>query len=675
MELYFNETKLSDIENKYLKSLPDLLNINGFSALFSGFPFIEEAEESRTFKGLLVYHGGIMVFYNDEQEKDLYKRYVIQQVLVSNEISNIINYRFDDFISFYKIGDVDIKITPDNKFNDSNIKTIISIFQKINALTKKDKRKINNLESMGAAIVKRNETEANLDNDQFNFVYNDLYANANIRVRGLAGCGKTILLAEKMAYLHYKNKDKLIGYVFYTKSLKQSVDSFFTRFYTQVANNNDIPQKNNIKIMHGWGSRQYPGLYSTVCDWLDFSNASYEDNPFFDNLCENLIKAIIDSGRENEIKRFDYILIDEAQDFTINFFKLARMCLKPDGKMIYAYDELQALNEINKKMPSKKDIFGTDTCKDINLSKCYRTPKEILVTAHALGLGIYHFNKSGERELINAIQEKDVWKVIGYKYDSETIKDGEDISFYREDLIFNPLGDNAIVCKDFNNQLLQFEYVIKEILYLILQEEVVPDDILVIDLDSRNINENYSMFREKYFEIFEENNYDLENPPFNVSIINKESGYNFRIKDRVSYTTIFRAKGNEANIVFVLNSNNSDSILSYNRNRLFTAMTRAKFKVYICGIGQDFIDTISREIQSVKENNYCLNFKYPTKEELKRCYRKVYEDNKTNEKADEVAEILSGAKGDELIKALFGKLNESEKKKIQEILLENKENE
>ena len=100
MELYFNETKLSDIENKYLKSLPDLLNINGFSALFSGFPFIEEVEESRTFKGLLVYHGGIMVFYNDEQEKDLYKRYVIQQVLVSNEISNIINYRFDDFISF-----------------------------------------------------------------------------------------------------------------------------------------------------------------------------------------------------------------------------------------------------------------------------------------------------------------------------------------------------------------------------------------------------------------------------------------------------------------------------------------------------------------------------------------------------------------------------------------------
>ena len=84
--------------------------------------------------------------------------------------------------------------------------------------------------------------------------------------------------------------------------------------------------------------------------------------------------------------KYNYIFIDEAQDFCLSFFKLALKTLKYTGKMIYAYDELQSLNE-NNAMPTKQQIFGDDVCEDINLSVCYRTPMEILVAAHSLGLG------------------------------------------------------------------------------------------------------------------------------------------------------------------------------------------------------------------------------------------------------------------------------------------------
>mgnify|MGYP003294937719 FL=1 len=92
-----------------------------------------------------------------------------------------------------------------------------------------------------------------------------------------------------------------------------------------------------------------------------------------------------------DVGLYDYVFIDEAQDFTLPFYKLALKSLKPTGKLVYAYDELQSLNTDNK-MPSKYSIFGRKKCEDINLSVCYRTPKEILVTAHALGLGVYKKN-------------------------------------------------------------------------------------------------------------------------------------------------------------------------------------------------------------------------------------------------------------------------------------------
>jgi superfamily I DNA and RNA helicase len=100
---------------------------------------------------------------------------------------------------------------------------------------------------------------------------------------------------------------------------------------------------------------------------------------------------------------YDAILVDEAQDFPPPFLRLCYELLTPAKRLVYAYDELQNLN--TQPLPAPEEIFGKNADgtprvhftaaapgkpeQDIILEKCYRNSRPILVTAHALGFGIY----------------------------------------------------------------------------------------------------------------------------------------------------------------------------------------------------------------------------------------------------------------------------------------------
>ena len=68
----------------------------------------------------------------------------------------------------------------------------------------------------------------------------------------------------------------------------------------------------------------------------------------------------------------------------------------------------------------------------------------------------------------------------------------------------------------------------------------------------------------------------------------------------------------------------STGTIRKHRNELFTAITRSKMWVRITGVG-DNISILESEIQKIKDNDYTLNFEYPTEEELKRI-DKIYSD-------------------------------------------------
>ncbi|WP_395623307.1 hypothetical protein [Sphingomonas daechungensis] len=74
------------------------------------------------------------------------------------------------------------------------------------------------------------------------------------RIRGLAGSGKTIVLAQKAAILHAKFPEWNIAVTFQTRSLYQQFRNLIDRFYRELTL--DDPDWNKLSVLHAWGARQ-----------------------------------------------------------------------------------------------------------------------------------------------------------------------------------------------------------------------------------------------------------------------------------------------------------------------------------------------------------------------------------------------------------------------------------
>jgi len=90
----------------------------------------------------------------------------------------------------------------------------------------------------------------------------------------------------------------------------------------------------------------------------------------------------------------------------------------------------------------------------------------------------------------------------------------------------------------------------------------------------------------------------------------------------VTFTGIFRAKGNEAAMVYVINAQDCfTSLLPRDvariRNRLFTAITRSKAWVRVLGVGRQMV-ALKSEYEKTKAADFELRFTYPTEAERKK---------------------------------------------------------
>ena len=91
----------------------------------------------------------------------------------------------------------------------------------------------------------------------------------------------------------------------------------------------------------------------------------------------------------------------------------------------------------------------------------------------------------------------------------------------------------------------------------------------------------------------------------------------FHIPGYISCSAIYRAKGNEAPMVYIVNADccYEGIELIKLRNTLFTAITRSRAWVRICGVGSA-MDGLIAEIQKFIDSSYVLKFKVPTRTEM-----------------------------------------------------------
>lgn len=140
---------------------------------------------------------------------------------------------------------------------------IRSVVEGAKALTRPQKRTIADPDKQPLAVaMSALEAEiANFDQKQRYIALVDVGGPA--RIRGLAGSGKTVILAMKAAHLHLNNPDSKILITFYTKSLRATIKNLVTKFYRHYSETD--PNWKNIQVRHGWGGAQVGGVYSDAC--------------------------------------------------------------------------------------------------------------------------------------------------------------------------------------------------------------------------------------------------------------------------------------------------------------------------------------------------------------------------------------------------------------------------
>ena len=548
------------------------------------------------------------------------------------------------------------------KWNQSKYyEQLNSVIQAITSITKKNQRSnVKKENSRGARLKKLEDSIANLDKHQSEAVIETVEGVQ--RIRGLAGSGKTIILALKVAYLHAKHPDWNIAVTFNTRSLKGQFERLINTF--TIEQTSEEPDWEKVKIIYAWGSPSSEGIYFEICkdhgiEYRDFKNAkqlasNQANNPdlAFDYVCWEALKKI---PKFNEY--YDAILIDEAQDFSKHFLQLCYKIVKNPKRLIYAYDELQSLN--NKIMSSPEEIFGQNTQgkfnvqlknlagqpkQDIILEKCYRNSRPILSSAHALGFGICR-----NEGLIQMFDYAGLWEDIGYKVQDGQLEDGKFVRLARTNetspdfLETHSTIEDLIIFKSFNKKQEQFEWLAKQIEKNIKEDELKYDDIIVIHTDpytTRSVTgEARGMLYKK----------GINSHLAGVTT----SPDKFFSEESITFTSINRAKGNEAAMIYVIDAHEcfSGSELARKRNILFTAMTRSKAWLRVLGYGEQ-MKKLKEEYLRVKQNNFCLEFTYPTEQErinMNRVNRDMSSDErnritKQQRNAKELAEAL--AKGE-----------------------------
>jgi superfamily I DNA and RNA helicase len=470
------------------------------------------------------------------------------------------------------------------------------------------------------------------------------------RIRGLAGSGKTIVLALKAAYLHSQNPDWIIAVTFYTRSLYQQFEDLIRRFCFEHML--DEPNWNNLKILHAWGGTDKGGVYSDIaksCDMVP-SDFMYAKNKFgmpdaFDGVCSELLRVT----EQKSIKQlYDAVLIDEAQDLPPSFFKLVYRFTKEPKKIIWAYDELQKLSETG--MPSTDELFGrnedgdavvtllnreNEPRQDVVLPVCYRNTPWALTLAHALGFGIYR--KDG---ILQHFDDPNIWNEIGYRTISGKTELGKRVSLARRKGsspdYFDKLisRDNAIVTRVFNDNNDQASWIAENIFKHLSEDELDFDDILIILPRARTARREAILINNAL------NKYNLNSHLAGVTSSRDEL---FR-SNSIAIANIFRSKGNEAPVIYIPNCDQcySGPELITIRNTIFTAITRSRAWVYLSGIGQE-MTALSTEITKVINNEYVLDFVIPTEPELIKM-RQIHKEKTIDEKK-RFQEVQSGLKG------------------------------
>lgn len=447
------------------------------------------------------------------------------------------------------------------------------------------------------------------DTDQNNFIYRHK-KKKEVRIQGLAGTGKTELILHKIKELYVKECDCSIVFTCYNNVLKDDMYTRIIKFFNFMKVEEQIEWNKRLWVMRAWGSGSdySSGVYSFICNRYKIYFYPFgKDTPKFDNLCKEVVNIL--KSNEGPIEPcFDYIFIDESQDFGEGFFELCSMVTRK--QVFIAGDIFQNIFETN---------ISTANA-DFILSRCYRTEPKTLMFAHAIGMGLY------ENPPLRWLDDSE-WNACGYIIN----KDNGKYFLHREPIRrFEDIetGYKTFMLTEYDNN-----DIIKEIEKCINNikndnPSVAPDDIAIIFIES-NMYNNYQTAN------------SLENmlcEKFNWSV-NKGYETKKREENTLFISNINNIKGLEFPFVLVI----SEKKITNNfrtRNSIYMALTRSLIKSYFFinkTENEQFIKIYTQAMQEIDETNKII-IQEPSEEQKEIIKTNLL--NKENEVVDLIQEVM-----------------------------------
>lgn len=413
------------------------------------------------------------------------------------------------------------------------------------------------------------------DGDQTRFIYQQPQKR-KITIQGLSGTGKTELLLHKLREIYVETQDTKVIFTCHNKILADSLRSRIPEFFNFMRVEEQIKWNERLWCVNAWGSQYKPnsGAYSYICNFYNIGFLRYSYATNFDYVCKKAISDI--SEIEEKTFAFDYMLIDESQDFPESFFQLCELVTQ--NTVYIAGDIFQSIFD---------DRIIKEIQPDFLLSKCYRTDPKTLMFAHSLGMGLFESPK------LRWLRDEE-WKACGYLLSKDNISRQYELT--REPLRrFEDLeqeGYSSIELVKTSKELEEdAEKKIIEIIRRIRNENptVTPDDIGIIFIDN---SKNTYLSADRL---------ELSIPAEFGWNVNKAYESKHRVKGALFISNRNNVKGLEFPFVICVTKkiNNSRSY----RNALYMMITRSFLRSYLL-ISQDsnigLVESLDSGLETIK---------------------------------------------------------------------------
>lgn len=470
------------------------------------------------------------------------------------------------------------------------------------------------------------------------------------RIRGLAGSGKTVLLAQKAAVMHLKNPDWDIALVFFSRSLYDQITRWVDH-WLRVLSNGDTTladARHKLRILHAWGAKEQPGFYRLLAEAVGESPLGVSQIPQRFAYGRGLMyacKRLLEAAEEKQLNLefFDAVLIDEGQDLVnedseVQFderqalYWLAYQALRPVAqepvlldevsrkpplrRLVWAYDEAQSLDSLI--IPDTRTVFGQSwqeifgagaqypggIGKSEVMRVCYRVPGPTLVAAHALGMGLLR-----PEGMLSGPTRKDDWENLGYRVVEGDFRTKQPVLLTREEKNsphpLPALTNDALVSFSSHTSREEEMGALVRLVQRDLVEGLKPSrQILIVHLGTEGILKAlHKAFKEAGLSYF------CPGKPAPGQYYGKGNPNDFWHPEAITVTGIHQVKGNEAESVYVIGAdkvaeNEADVQV---RNHLFVGMSRSRGWLHLSGVG--IADTaFGREVSQVIEQGMTLRF-------------------------------------------------------------------